>query len=122
MRFKALDLAIALAAAGAIDFSAVSVYGPGKGRPDVVITGRDGEWIYPLTVDRDLSVSGPLGDTLVEIRDKAVRIVDSPCPNKTCIAAGAIGARGQWIACLPNRVFVRIEGGSSNGDVDAGVY
>jgi hypothetical protein len=122
MRLKFLDLVIALVAAGAIALSAASVYGPGKGRADVAITGRDGEWIYPLSVDRDVSVAGPLGDTYIEIRGKSARITDSPCPNKTCIAAGAIAKPGQWLACLPNRVFVRIEGGNANAGVDASVY
>lgn len=122
MRLKFLDLVIALAAAGAIAFSAASVYGPGKGQADVAIKGRDGEWVYPLSADRDITVAGPLGDTLIEIRGKSARITDSPCPNKTCIAAGAIAKPGQWLACLPNRVFVRIEGGNANAGVDASVY
>jgi hypothetical protein len=122
MRIKVLDLAILLATAGAIAFSAVSVYGPGSGQADVAIKGRDGEWLYPLSVDRDVAVAGPIGDTYVEIRDKSARITDSPCPNKTCIAAGAIAKPGQWLACLPNQVFVRIEGGNANAGVDASVY
>jgi hypothetical protein len=122
MRLKVLDLVIALAAAGAIAFSAASVYGPGKGQADVAISGQGGEWIYPLSVDRDVAVSGPLGETLIEIRGKSVRIEDSPCPNKTCIAMGAIASPGQWLACLPNRVFVHIEGGGANEGVDASVY
>jgi hypothetical protein len=122
MRLKFLDWVIVLAAAGAVAFSAVSVYGPGKVQADVAIKGRDGEWIYPLSIDRDVSVAGPLGDTRIEIRGKSARIVDSPCPNKTCIASGAIAKPGQWLACLPNRVFVRIEGGNPNAGVDASVY
>ena len=122
MRIKALDLVIVLAAAGAVAISAASAYGPGKGRAEVTITGKDGEWVYPLSPDREVPVAGPLGTTLVEIRAKAVRIEDSPCPNKTCIAAGAISSPGQWLACLPNRVFVRVEGGRTDEGVDAGVY
>jgi hypothetical protein len=122
MRLKPLDIAIALAAAGAIAFSAASAYGPGKGPAEAAIKGRGGEWVYPLSVDRDISVAGPLGETRIEIRDKAVRIEDSPCANKTCIASGAISRPGQWLACLPNQVIVRIEGGSEDEGVDASVY
>jgi hypothetical protein len=123
MRLKPLDLVIVLAAAGAVAYSAALAYGSGKGRAQVTITGRDGEWIYPLSSDREVSIAGPLGDTIVEIRGKSVRVEDSPCPNKTCIAAGAISRPNQWIACLPNRVLVRIEGGGADEeDVDAGVY
>jgi hypothetical protein len=122
LRIKALDLVIALAAAGAVAMSAVSAYGPGGGQASVVIKGRDGEWVYPLSSDREISVAGPLGDTHVGIRGKSARIEDSPCPNQTCVASGSIGRAGQWIACLPNQVLVRIEGGGEDDGVDASAY
>jgi hypothetical protein len=122
MRLKALDLVIALAAAGAIALTAASAYAPGKGPAEVTITGKDGVWAYPLSIDRKVAIAGPLGDTHIEIRAKAVHIEDSPCPNKTCIAAGAISGSGQWLACLPNRVFVRVDGGTADEGVDASVY
>jgi hypothetical protein len=123
MRIRILDVVIALAAAGAIAFSAVSAYGPGKGQAEVVIKGKDGEWVYPLSPDREVDIMGPLGETRILIKDKTARIVESPCKNKICIAAGAINEPGQWIACLPNQVFVRIDGGErKNGGVDASVY
>ena len=122
MRLRPLDILVALAAAGAIAFAAVSAYGPGSGPVIAVLKGRDGEWVYPLSTDREVRVAGPLGDTVVEIRGKAVRIVASPCPNKTCIAAGAIDRPGQWLACLPNQVFVSVEGRRSDGGIDASAY
>jgi hypothetical protein len=122
MRPKILDIVVFVAAAGAIALSAALVYAPGKGQAEVAITGSDGAWVYPLSPDREISVPGPLGETIVAIRDKSVRIKDSPCPNKTCIAMGAIRAPGQWLACLPNRVFLRIEGGGADAGVDASVY
>jgi len=87
-----------------------------------VIKGRDGEWVYPLSSDRVVSVAGPLGDTLVAIEGKTARIKDSPCPNKTCVAGGSISRPGQWLACLPNQVLVRIEGGADDADIDAAAY
>ena len=122
MRIKALDIVIALAAAGVVAISAISAYGPGSGQANVVIKGRDGEWVYPLSTDRELAVAGQLGDTHVAIRAKSARIEDSPCPNQTCVASGSIGRAGQWIACLPNQVLVRIEGGSDDDGVDASAY
>jgi hypothetical protein len=122
MRLKLLDIVIAVAAAGAIAFAAVSAYGPSGGQLSAVLKGRGGEWVYPLATDREVRVAGPLGDTVVEIRGKSVRIVDSPCPNKTCIAAGAIDKSGQWLACLPNQVFVSVVGRRSSDGIDAYVY
>jgi hypothetical protein len=122
MRIKPLDLVIILAAAGAVAYSAVLVYGRAEGRAQVVISGKDGEWVYPLSSDREVAVPGPLGETRILISDKSVRIADSPCPNKTCIASGAISEPNQWIACLPNQVLVRIEGDASGEKIDAGAY
>jgi len=122
MRIKILDIVIAVVAAGIVAASAAAAYGPGTGKPNVVIKGRDGEWVYPLSVDRSVEVSGPLGNTLVVINGGSVRIKDSPCPNKTCVAAGAIERNGQWVACLPNEVLIRVEGGHSDAGVDASVY
>jgi len=107
---------------GIVAASAIWAYGPQSGDAKVVIKAQGGEWIYPLSIDREIKVPGPLGDTLVGIHDKTVRIEDSPCPNKTCVAAGAISKAGQWIACLPNQVLVRVEGGSEDAGIDASVY
>ena len=122
MRLKPLDIGIAIAAAGLVAFAAASAYGPGGGQASAVLKGTGGEWVYPLSVDREVRVPGPLGDTIVRIEDKSVRIEDSPCPNKTCIAGGSIGASGQWLACLPNQVIVTIEGRRPDAGVDASTY
>lgn len=122
MRLKILDLLVLASCAAAIAISAAFVYGGGHDAPRVVISGKGGEWVYPLDKDRQIEVEGPLGQTLVAIEGGAVHIEDSPCPNKTCIAAGAVREPGQWLACLPNAVFVRVEGGKKETTVDASVY
>jgi hypothetical protein len=121
-RLKPLDFVIALASLCLLAFVSIAAYGPGGGQVNAILKGRDGEWDYPLTTDREIKVAGPLGDTLVEIQGKTVRILDSPCPNKTCIAAGSIDRPGQWLACLPNEVIVRIEGRRDDAGVDASVF
>ncbi len=123
MRLRPLDFVITIAAIAAIVVSSLSVYSAKSGPLRVVVTGRDGEWIYPLDANREIDVAGPLGTTKVEIQGKVARVEDSPCANKTCIAMGGIASAGQWVACLPNKVLVRIEGGASDGQsVDAGVF
>jgi hypothetical protein len=78
-------------------------------------------WIYSPSSSETVSVSGPLGDTVVEIRDGRARIARSPCPGQDCVRAGWIHGAGAASACLPNRVSVRIEGGSkrNSGEADA---
>jgi len=122
VRLRPLDAAAALAAVAVIVIFALAAYSPSTGSPEVVISGDSGEWIYPLEADRSVQIPGPLGLTTVLIQNHSARVVDSPCKNKLCIAMGAISSPGQWIACLPNKVFVRIEGRSEQASVDANAY
>ncbi len=93
---------------------------PARSR-EVHITSSRGDWIYSITEDRVIDVEGPLGITQVSIADEAVRVLDSPCPQKLCILKGAITAAGHWNACLPNQVFLSMEGprGTKGDSVDA---
>ena len=89
----------------------------------VHITGESGEWMQPLDKAGDFEVPGALGSTWVHIENGSVHIESSPCPNQTCVAAGDISQANQWLACLPNQVFVSIEGSDgSEGGLDAAVY
>ena len=72
----------------------------------------------PLTVDRIVHVTGPLGETEVEILRGQARIRKSPCSRKLCIKSGFIQYADRISACLPNRVVVRIIGDTHRG-IDA---
>ena len=75
-------------------------------------------YVLPLDKDRIVSVEGPRGRTIVEIRNHRVRIADSACPNKLCIKQGWIDSGG--LVCLPNKVVVTIGGHEGkNTAVDA---
>lgn len=87
---------------------------------EIVTIDVDGKTAYvlPLCGDRTVTVEGPQGKSIVEIRGKMVRISDSPCPNKLCVRQGwtASGA----IVCVPNRVVVTISGYvNDHGGIDA---
>ncbi len=121
-RLRLLDWLVLATATALVALSALSVYKPGGGELSVFISGEGGEWVYPLDKDREVEVDGPLGSTIVAIEGGRVHIHSSPCPNQTCVAAGAISQAGQWIACMPNAVFVRVEGNATNDTIDAGAY
>ncbi len=115
---RALDAAIFAMAFAAIGLISWKVYAGRTGAPLAYLRGPSAEWIFPLDSPRTLSIPGPLGDTVVQIAGGRVRVLSSPCKNKICIQSGAIARPGQWIACLPNRVFVEIRGRSQE-PVDA---
>ena len=121
MKIRVLDVAaIACSFLAVAAFSYLAYAGIRRGG-EAVIEASGAKWLYPLDADRLERIPGPHGDTLVEIRSGAVRVVDSPCPDKLCVHAGAISRPGQWIACLPNRVLVRI-GGDGDQAVDETSY
>jgi hypothetical protein len=94
------------------------VYAGRTGAVSVHLRGPAQEWVYPLEVERTVTVSGPLGNTVAAIRGGTVQVLSSPCQEKLCIRAGQIERAGQWLACLPNRVFIEVRGGPRE-EVDA---
>ncbi len=107
---RVLDILIAAIGLGLVLLSVSLVYSESQGRLMVHISGAEDEWLQPLDRPAVIEVPGPLGITVVHIENNSVHIEKSPCPNQTCVAAGEINAANLWIACLPNSVFVNIEG------------
>ena len=121
MKLRLFDvLAIALSLAVIAVFSVFAYSGGGRGG-EVVIEASGSSWIYPLGEERRIPVNGPLGTTIVVVRDGHASVEDSPCPDKLCVHMAAVSKPGQWIACLPNKVFVRVKG-SSGEPVDDTAY
>jgi hypothetical protein len=118
IRVSALDIAAFVLALAVAALMAVRVYSGRSGTPEVHVRSPSQEWILPLDTDRIEEVPGPLGNTVVAIRQGQVRVLSSPCTEKICVKSGAISRPGQWIACLPNGVIVDIRG-STREKVDA---
>lgn len=66
--------------------------------------------ILPLDQDKQLKIKGALGISTIEIKNRQVRFVDSPCQGKQCIITGWLNKDGQLAACLPNGITVQILG------------
>lgn len=74
-------------------------------KSDKIQVSVDGtEYMYPLSKDATYIFTGPLGNTVVQVQNQKVRIIESPCPNKTCMKAGS----GRTLVCLPNKVIVTV--------------
>ena len=107
-------------------FCAVSIYARNDSALHVIIQGKNGSWVYPLSQSVQVDIPGPLGHTTVTLKDGQAQVIASPCANQTCVTSGGVQRRGQWIACLPNAVFVRIESNDvkqpDNLELDAVVW
>lgn len=106
---RAIDSVILLLFAGILAFSIYTLKDGNNREPVVIITAPGSEYIFPLNKDREVQIKGLIGISVIKIKDSQVYFEESPCPNKTCVASTPICGNFEWIACLPNQVFVRIE-------------
>jgi len=79
---------------------------------EVVSVSVNGKEVYrfPLSENRNFSVQGPLGVTLIRVKDGKVWVAKAPCPQKICMKMGKISRAGEVIVCIPNKIFIKIEG------------
>ena len=107
-----------MASALAFVLSAMAIYG-GPAPASLVVSSGNDEWIYPLSEERVIEVTGPIGITVIRIKNSQANIIASPCTNQICVASAAVSHKGDWSACLPNGIFIRAEGDYEDNDVDA---
>ena len=67
----------------------------------------------PLSVDQTFQIHGDYTNT-VTVKDGKIAVTHSDCPTNDCVHMGWI-RDGGTIVCLPNRVEIRLTGGT---DVD----
>jgi len=123
-RLRILDYVIILLSLAVVTASVFWSTSSGEGELIAEIEASGGVYIMPLSRDGSLVLKGPVGDTRVDVADGEVFISDSDCRDKICVAMGPVSTPSSWVACLPNRVFVRVVAGNSGKgtEVDAGAY
>ncbi|MGQ0722354.1 MAG: NusG domain II-containing protein [Candidatus Eiseniibacteriota bacterium] len=82
----------------------------------VVLSGRTVVAELPLDQDATLSVRGRIGELIVTVANGAVRVSESSCPQRLCVAMGERRRPGEMLACVPNAVLVRLEGEAKPGE------
>ncbi|QNL97939.1 NusG domain II-containing protein [Treponema sp. Marseille-Q4132] len=119
-KIKLIDIAVFAVFAAVTVYAFSYAYSGGMNRKELLVHTPRGTFAYDMSKDRIIDIEGAIGTSRIEISDGTVRFLDSPCPNKTCVQSMPISESGEWSACLPNQVFLRIEGGRSSS-VDATV-
>ena len=122
MRPRPLDFVALLISILAVVGVSLFAYGTDRTASQISIQTESGTFLYPLDQDRMLTVTGPVGNTVIHLLDGAVHVAESDCRDKVCVAAGWLQDAGQWTACMPNRVFVRVEGATAEDEVDGQTY
>ena len=77
------------------------------------------KFVYSLSKEGIYKFKGLLGESSIQVESGKAKFLDSPCENKNCIQSGEISVNGQWAACLPNGIFINIEGKNKENTFDA---
>lgn len=56
------------------------------------------------------NIEGPLGNSIIEVRDGRIRFVQSPCRNQLCVHSGWLHRDAEFAACLPNLISITVAG------------
>ena len=111
-----------LGAVFALIFLNLAVYSV---EPSAIVISVDGREFARYTPDelgepRQVEVRSEYGYNLVEVSSEGARVLEASCPDKSDVHSGMISKSNQVIICAPNRVSIRIVGGSD--DVDGVAY
>ena len=63
-----------------------------------------------LNKDQRVTIDGDRGPVVVQVKNRAIRIIESECQNHFCVKNGAINKVNQIIVCVPNRIVIKILG------------
>ena len=78
----------------------------------------DGQEIgrYPLSKSGTFPLNG--GTNILVVENGEAWVSEADCPDKVCMGMGKISRNGEFIACLPNRLLIVIEGAAESSPVD----
>ena len=74
---------------------------------------------FDLSKDETYVFEGKYKNEII-VENGTIRISSADCPDKVCVHTGKISKSGQTICCLPNKLFIRIAGKSTETDVISG--
>ena len=122
-KIKLVDILLILLFLATIIYFSANIFLKSKNTTkQLIIESGQNIWYYQLDKNKEINIEGNLGESTIKIQDGFVSFENSPCPNKLCVLSSVISKNGEWIACLPNGVFVRIEGEDENTELDGISY
>lgn len=72
-----------------------------------------------LNIDKEYIVKGKLGDVVLEVKNKKIRVKEENSPNHICSKEGFIGDSLKTLVCLPNKIIIKIVG---SNEIDGVIY
>ena len=111
-------VAVLLAAALALFFVMRSLQARDTGSGAQAVVTVEGREIgrYPLKKNGTFPLNG--GTNILVVENGEAWVSEANCPDKVCMGMGKISRNGEFIACLPNRLLVVVEGAAEDSPVD----
>ena len=88
----------------------------GTGAQAVVTVDGQEVGRYPLRKSGTFPLNG--GSNILVVENGEAWVSDADCPDKVCMGMGKISRNGEFIACLPNRLLIVVEGAAEQSPVD----
>lgn len=88
------------------------------GKPERAVVRVDGKVVaeFPLTATRRYTVTGPLGETVIEIAPGRARVRSDPGPRQYCVQQGWLSRPNAIAICAPNHVSLSLSGSNASHD------
>ena len=111
-------VAVLLVAAIVLFFGLRSLQARDTGTGAQAVVTVDGKEIgrYPLKKNGTFPLNG--GTNILVVENGEAWVSEANCPDKVCMGMGKISRNGEFIACLPNRLLVVVEGAAEDSPVD----
>ena len=111
-------VAVLLAAVLGLFFLMRSRQARDTGNGAMAVVTVDGKEIgrYPLRKSGTFPLNG--GTNILVVENGEAWVSEADCPDKVCMGMGKISRNGEFIACLPNRLLVVVEGAAEQSPVD----
>ncbi len=74
----------------------------------ITITGSTPQKLV-LDEDKIININGRIGKSIIEIKNKKIRFLSSPCIKKYCIHSGWLSKTGSTAVCMPNGIIISIK-------------
>lgn len=72
-----------------------------------------------LNINKEYTVEGYLGDVIIEVKDKKVRVKEEVSPKHLCSKEEYTSSSLKPIICLPNKIVIKVV---DNEEIDGVVY
>jgi len=113
---KAGDWAVLFCGSLLVIFSYVLLWRGGVA--DRAVVKRDGATVTELSLHeaRKITVSGAIGDTVIEVQPGRARVLSDPGPRQYCVQQGWLTRAGSVAICAPSHITLQLSGRDTNYD------